>query len=562
MVSTEQVLEQFKKVHNKYDYSLVEYVNNTTNVKIICPIHGTFEQTPKNHKKGCGCPECGRNSTTNSKKSTTETFIKKAKDIHGNTYDYSLVEYIDSATKVSIQCIKHGTFLQSPRDHLSGKGCIKCGGRCTDTTESFIKKAKNIHGNAYDYSLVEYVNNNTKVKIICPIHGEFEQSPKTHKKGSGCIKCGESIRLGKWNAKKDVIKQKTQKTFKRKYGHNHPSRASIEHALHRLNDKEWLISQHHTNSKTLKNISEELDVHLSTVSNYMKKWDIPIKYNFVSDGELELVDYIQSIYDGEVQTSVRDLIHPYEVDVVLPDLKLCFEYNGLYYHSEKFDKCDKYYHKNKTDLLLNNGYNLIHIFEDDWLSKKHILKSLIKNRIGKDSDKIYARKLNVRIPPKEEVNVLLNNYHIQGSVGGSLVYGLYNDNELVSVMLFKNRGNGVYELNRFASSVRVVGGFSKLLSHFKRNVEWAEIISFADRCWSEGNVYVKNGFESVETLEPDYKYVINDKRVHKFNYRHASGLRDLPYYDKNLSEHQNMMNHGYYRIYDCGKYKFAIFNDK
>ena len=148
------------------------------------------------------------------KKSNTEEFIKKAKKVHGDKYDYSKVNYIGSKIEVTIICPEHGEFKQRPNDHLNGIGCPKCSGHVKLTTEEFIKRAREIHGDKYDYSKTNYVNMRTKVTIICPKHGEFEQTPQGHLNGDGCPKCCSStlenyIRyiLDKYNIK--YIEQKT-----------------------------------------------------------------------------------------------------------------------------------------------------------------------------------------------------------------------------------------------------------------------------------------------------------------------------------------------------------------
>ena len=196
-MTSNDFVAQARKIHgNKYDYSKVEYVNSKTKVCIICPKHGEFWQIPYNHLKGFGCCQCGHEKTNASKMSNTQDFIKKAKQVHGDKYDYSKVEYIKSDIKVCIICPKHGEFWQTPNKHLYGDGCPKCGHenvwttRGRITTEEFIKRAKEIHGDKYDYSKVEYVNSNTNVCILCPKHGEFWQIPWTHLRGSGCWKCG------------------------------------------------------------------------------------------------------------------------------------------------------------------------------------------------------------------------------------------------------------------------------------------------------------------------------------------------------------------------------------
>tara|TARA_R110001592_G_scaffold70707_1_gene216432 strand:- start:531 stop:1493 length:963 start_codon:yes stop_codon:yes gene_type:complete len=188
-----QFIKDSKKIHgDKYDYSLVDYVNWKTKVKIICPNHGVFEQKAGEHStQGRGCKYCFKER----KFSNTEQFIEKAKKVHGEKYDYSLVEYVHNKSKVKIICPEHGEFSQEPSNHNVGNGCKQCSIienaiSLSLTTEQFIKKAKQVHGDKYDYSLVEYTHSHAKVKIVCPEHGEFSQEPNTHvSQGSGCKDC-------------------------------------------------------------------------------------------------------------------------------------------------------------------------------------------------------------------------------------------------------------------------------------------------------------------------------------------------------------------------------------
>ena len=196
--TTNQFIKESTEKHKgKYDYSKVEYVNNKTKVCIICSEHGEFWQTPTSHLSGQGCPKCSADKTLGRQTSTKEDFIKKARKVHGNKYDYSKLNYVDSKTKVCIICPEHGEYWQMPSIHLSGKECPKC---CIEkffekfaySKEDFIKKSREIHGQKYNYSKVEYVNYGTKVRIICHEHGEFWQSPKNHFQGKGCPKCNLS----------------------------------------------------------------------------------------------------------------------------------------------------------------------------------------------------------------------------------------------------------------------------------------------------------------------------------------------------------------------------------
>ena len=187
----EEFILKARQAHGwKYDYSKVEYVNQNTKVCIICPEHGEFWQRPSDHLKGCGCKKCSSESVHIKQRNTREKFILRAYEVHGDTYDYSKVEYVNNTTKVCIICPEHGEFWQTPDNHLTSKhGCPKCGGSKKLTTQDFIEKARKIHGDKYDYSKVNYVNNKTKVCIICPEHGEFCQKPNIHLGNHGCPKC-------------------------------------------------------------------------------------------------------------------------------------------------------------------------------------------------------------------------------------------------------------------------------------------------------------------------------------------------------------------------------------
>lgn len=203
----ELFIDKAKKIHNgKYDYSRVEYKTNKELVEIVCPIHGSFFQAPGDHLKGYGCSKCSKKY-----KPTTEEWIKRVKEIYGTKYDYSEVEYIDNKTPVTIICPKHGRFYPIPNNFINGKsGCPKCNNelkhdRYKKSTGQFIKDAIKVHGDKYDYSKVNYVNKETSVCIICPIHGEFWQRPNSHLHGSGCSKCTNKGQTELYNKLKEAF---------------------------------------------------------------------------------------------------------------------------------------------------------------------------------------------------------------------------------------------------------------------------------------------------------------------------------------------------------------------
>jgi hypothetical protein len=191
--SLKQFIKDAKKVHgNLYGYSKVKYTNCKAKVTITCKEHGEFKQTPDNHVQDRGCLKCKGFFSTD-----TKSFIEEARKVHGDRYGYQKVKYISAKCKVTIVCKEHGEFQQRPSSHLTCKGCPACKAQaCRDrmlsTLEYFIKRARKVHGNLYDYSKSKYTGTEVKLAIICGKHGEFEQQPKNHLQGQGCPICKTS----------------------------------------------------------------------------------------------------------------------------------------------------------------------------------------------------------------------------------------------------------------------------------------------------------------------------------------------------------------------------------
>lgn len=290
-----------------------------------------------------------------------------------------------------------------------------------------------------------------------------------------------------------------------------------------------------------------------------------------SMGEKEVSEFIKS-QDISIKEN-RRIIYPYEIDILIEDLKLGIEYDGLYWHSEGILRSNNRkdsinYHLNKMIRMNKKGYQLIHIFEDEWFNKQTIVKHRLKNILGvNDSVKVYARQCDIKEIDSNTKNQFLEEFHLQGSDKSSIRLGAYCNGELISVMTFglkrlalgsKSHLNE-YELIRFCSNYdyRVVGIASKLLKYFIRVYNPKRIISYADRRWSNGNLYYKLGFEHVGFSDPNYWYMKNYKsREHRFNYRKDKLVKEGE--DPTLTEWQIMQLRGYDRIWDCGNYKFEM----
>ncbi len=244
-MNQEEFIEAATKKHNgKYDYPKMEKFQISKKVKIICPIHGDFKCIGSRHlHEGIGCKDCQYDS----KRHTNEKFIAKANEVHGEgKYDYSLVDYKDDKVRVEIICPIHGIFEQIPNSHKRGAGCPDCGDDLLRMTqEEFVAKAKSIHGDAYDYSLVQYVNTRTEVKIICNVHKEsFDMTPNHHisVKKSGCPRCsnnGYSSGQLEWLA------------FMESYYSIHIQHRGNSMKEYRIRDTKWLADGYCRNTNTI-----------------------------------------------------------------------------------------------------------------------------------------------------------------------------------------------------------------------------------------------------------------------------------------------------------------------
>lgn len=227
---TVEFINKAKTIHgNTYDYSKTVYINIETKIIIICSHHGNFLQRPTVHLRGSGCRKCAIIKTATDSRSNTPEFIFKAQKIHGDRYDYSLVQYVNKKTGVIIVCSDHGQFNQKPRDHLYGSGCPTCCNgkrkkntvlKIEDKLLDFTQRANKVHNNKYDYTKSKYTNSKTRVEIICPNHGSFNQKPENHWKGMGCPKCGTEAAQSITRSNADEYIEKAKKVHGNLYDYS------------------------------------------------------------------------------------------------------------------------------------------------------------------------------------------------------------------------------------------------------------------------------------------------------------------------------------------------------
>lgn len=284
--------------------------------------------------------------------------------------------------------------------------------------------------------------------------------------------------------------------------------------------------------------------------------------NSKSSLHLEIKKFIDDL-NIEYSECDRSLIKPYEVDLFIPSKNIGIEINGLFWHSDVYK--DQNYHNNKLNSCNKIGIDLIQIFEDEWYEKKEIVESIIKSKIGFYNKKIYARKCEINFIDNKIASDFIEKNHIQGS--GSIAkysIGLYYNDELISVMTFgkkrksmgNNHKNNHYEMYRFCNKLNttIVGGMSKLLKFFEKEINPEEIITYADRRYFNGFSYQEIGFKFLKVTKPNYWYVYNNKRFYRYKFRKDMLVKEG--YDPNLTEKEIMKIRGYNRIYDCGSNKF------
>ena len=324
--------------------------------------------------------------------------------------------------------------------------------------------------------------------------------------------------------------------------------------LHNITQEEYKLKYGEVISKNLK----------TEFTERITSYEITPSYR--SGPENEIAEFVKSL-NVEVILNNKSILNGTELDIYLPQHNIAIEYNGLYWHSEKQGKT-KNYHIDKTKKCLTKNIRLIHIFSDEWLTRKEIIKSRIKTLLKLNTEKIYGRKCEIITLTKEEKRYFLDKHHLQGNDKSNIFYGLRYQGVVVSVLTFgklrssmghKTTQLNEYEIYRF-SSLNVIGGFSKLLNHFIKTHKPTKIITYSDRNWSPSTefcFYNKMGFTYVGETKPNYHYTKRyNKREHRYNYR-KSKLIELGF-DPQKSETQIMYELGFDRVWDTGNLKFEM----
>lgn len=541
--SLASVIDQFVSVHgSKYDYSQVKYVNSSSHVIIRCPVHGDFKQQPRTHIAGQGCSKCNQ-SINWCPKLDLQSFITRAKQVHGNKYDYSTTAYKSVNDKVQITCPTHGKFTQKANGHLNGQGCPLCAGNHKKSTQQFIAEARQIHSDKYDYTKSKYVNANTPLIITCPIHGDFLRKPKSHLTlRTGCTQCGLDRMKNELSCTTEEFISKAIKIHGDKYGYSKSIYTGKADPL-------IITCPLHGD------FTQRPNDHISGHNGCYKCGCSSSKW------EEEVKSYIASVYGGEIIDRTRTVIPPQELDIWLPDLKLGIECHGAYRHSYNAPETtsQRRRHSNKSDAADGLGITLLQFFDFEWSEKCDLLKSMINHRLGGLSIKKYARHLKITTGP---ASAFFDVNHLQGNKPATHTFRLEdNDRQILAAMSFSKHAKYGWEIARYAvkAGYSVTGGASRLFKEFISKANPKHVLTFADRRYSTGKLYKILGFKHVGITLPNYIYL--SRCGQSFN-RHSRiscqkhKLKDfLPIYSKSVTEHENMFNNGFRRLWDAGHHK-------
>ena len=597
-----------------HDYHKVKYVDSKTKVTITCKLHGPFEQEPRTHLSGKGCPKCGRirqkeavrldevgveNKKLRLKQRREKeravawkALHKKLKRVGANSYLPLPVSNgrFRSFNEVQVTCNEHNeVFKANTRGILNGivycpvciakaeklkairKALVRQANarkrklrrkqasvlrkenqekRLQARAKAFLRKIKLKHP-TIDYSDFVYKDMEVSKGLArCHLHGDFYATPGRHVRSKNpCPEC-ESDNLSK-------VTTKSTRHFIELSKAMHGDKYDYSKAVYV--GKKYPVT---VICKKHGEFSVVAGNHMHNKTNYggCPKCRTTRAKRFGGEAESKVARFIERL-GFEVKIKDRKIIKPYEIDVLVPEKDFGVEIHGEYWHSSRFK--EKNYHSMKARRAEEAGIVLYQFWYREILKSPKIVRSMIRSALG-ESHVIYARKTKIRRVQPEERRLFFSENHLQGDARASIAYGLYENGILVACMSFgKPRFNKKYEWEviRFANKLNrtVVGGASKLWKHFLKEQSPNNVLTYADRRYSTGNLYKTLGFKMTGSTAPNYfwhnksgetltRYETQKHKLHKV-------LGDE--FKEDLSEVQNMERTHSYRVYDAGNYRLS-----
>lgn len=611
-LTQQEVIDRCNKIfNNKYIYANSIFVSTRVPMDVVCPLHGKFSIPPKRHLKGQGCPECGAEYARTWRKGNWKHFVERFTEKYGNSFTFPNIEdeYENEKSTLTMYCKRCGTKYEVTGNYLLSKrfdGCTNCkyfynynelnAANKTDNPMTFFEGLKD--------SRID------KVKLTCEEHGEYNVNISTILQGKGkCIKCnGHSRLLAQEDAYKHIyekygdyitvltpyIKSDIPMKFKCINGHTFdrdyntvmfsklrtpcPHCTKIQKSKERTktldkyiedairvygeNKYDFSDSVYISSNKPITIKCNECGRHFTIEANsFLQGHGCPYHNCNSSLMEKDLANLIKE-YCYETLTNTRSVLdNNKEIDIYVPSLKIAFEFDGLYWHSE-INK-ENNYHLNKTRDCEKRGIKLYHIFEDEWVNKKEIVISMINSIFGINQTEINGDSCQIIKIDFGKSNEFLCSNHIQGSCDGNINYALTQNNNIISVMSFKKCSSGEYELLRFCSKINtnVINSENILFNAFINEYQPNKVTFTSDRRLYQDEFVTKLNFHLMRKTAPSYWYVIGNERKHKSMITKEQLIKkyNCP---KNMSKADFLKSKKWYKIYDCGSiiYSWEIDN--
>lgn len=346
---------------------------------------------------------------------------------------------------------------------------------------------------------------------------------------------------------------KRKETCIERYGVDHPDKTLTKHV-----DRKDVLKLHFEEKKTCVEIAEMYGVSFTTITRWIHEEGFTPLSNLTSAAHSKLFEYIKTLCPDAIIND-RTVIKPKELDIYIPSRNLAVEVNGIYWHSEKRG-ADRNHLLDKTRMAIEAGVELLHFYDLQIDQKFDLVCSIVSGKLGCNK-RLHARKCKIQHVPNEVYRDFLENNHLQGYCGAKSKYGLFFEGQLVSVMSFgQNRFRNGEELLRFCNlmGTNVIGGAGKLFKHHLLNSSASEIVSYCDRAVFDGKMYQSLGFEKVKENLPGYYYWKNNSDVllSRMQFQKHKLPNLLETFDESLTEHENMKNNGFTRVWDCGQLVF------